>query len=174
MKEVDKIIEARDEAATLSEFLDWLEGRGYQICVWKEFTRHSSEVGDYTQEGFYPRLCSNEQLLADYFEIDLEKVERERVDILRQFRIDYEMAETSTAHHSPPMTDPTNAAPFGCKDCEYAVRRFNGGSGATTCTFLGGERIVSVGVEVPTTRPAECPLEGECENDWVERKELKN
>ena len=43
-----------------------------------------------------------------------------------------------------------------CSGCEHAVRRFNGGRGATTCDLLGG-RIVAYG-RTPTTQPSECPL----------------
>lgn len=66
MREVDKIIEARNESAILSEFLDWLEERGYRICIWKDLVRYSWSIGDYAPSGFCPRECSNERLLADY------------------------------------------------------------------------------------------------------------
>lgn len=87
MKEIDKLRAAKEEAAILSEFLDWLnQDAGFTLCKWRDFVSHSDEVGDYTAEGYYPIQKSYEQLLADYFEIDLQKLEQERQEILDNLR----------------------------------------------------------------------------------------
>jgi len=86
MKEVEKIVAAQERSRTLSEFLDWLSENEYSICRFEEHIRYSEEPGDFTPEGWYPRRKSNEQLLADFFEIDLDKVEEERRQILGNLR----------------------------------------------------------------------------------------
>lgn len=74
MSELDKMSAARVDAAIISEFIDFLEENGYAIC----------EVELHDQ--WWPVRKSYEQLLADYFEIDLKKVEEERRALLEELR----------------------------------------------------------------------------------------
>lgn len=69
---LDRIKEVRKESQTIADFLDWLVGEGYVICV-----RADSEVTPWV-----PSHSSTEQLLAGYFDIDLSAAERERQQIL--------------------------------------------------------------------------------------------
>jgi len=91
-REIDKLIAAHGDAFIIGEFIDWLGESGYRICAFQEFTRHSGELGDCTPAGWYPQRKSYEQLLADYFEIDLKKVEEERREILESIRHEHEGA----------------------------------------------------------------------------------
>ena len=65
------------------------EGRGNRagimvICVW----RGAVQVGDHLAQpaGYYPAGRTTEQLLGDYFGIDLEEAERERQAVLEWLR----------------------------------------------------------------------------------------
>jgi len=68
--ELEKMRGVREESQKIGRFLDWLRGEGLEVC----------KVGG---EPFY---LSIEQLLAKYFEIDLEKVEEERRALLDHLR----------------------------------------------------------------------------------------
>lgn len=74
-----KIIDSGD-AAVVQDFLDWLiEERGYTLCVPKEDSLH----------GYYlpaPSYGGPEQLMADFFGIDRDAVERERRALLDYLR----------------------------------------------------------------------------------------
>ena len=86
MSEIEKIAAVQDKSNLLSSFIDWLGEKGYTICKWQNTITHSNEIGDYTPEGYYPKQQSHEWLLADYFEIDLQKAEAERVAFLENIR----------------------------------------------------------------------------------------
>lgn len=64
------------KAETVQEFFDWLiEERGYTLCVPKEDSLH----------GYYlpaPSYGGPEQLMADFFGIDRNKIETERRALL--------------------------------------------------------------------------------------------
>lgn len=67
--ELDKMKAAREQSRTLTEFVDWLDEQGISLCV----------VGHRD----YERIAeTNERLFARFFDIDLDKVEREREQIL--------------------------------------------------------------------------------------------
>jgi len=74
--ELEKMRGVREESQKIGQFLDWLRGEGMQIV-------------DGDDEPLY---LSIEQLLAKYFEIDLEKVEEERRALLAYQRALNEVA----------------------------------------------------------------------------------
>lgn len=74
--ECEKIVACQDRSRTISEFLDWLQEQKYELCMWD-----NTGVGT-----FYPLVTSKEKLLAEFFEIDLDKVETERRAILDDIR----------------------------------------------------------------------------------------
>lgn len=69
---LDRIKEVHAESVAIGNFLDWLAGEGYVICV-----RTDSGATPWV-----PTYSSIEQLLAGYFEIDLSVAERERQQML--------------------------------------------------------------------------------------------
>lgn len=69
--ELDKMRSVREQAATLSEFMDFLDSENITLC---DEGRHRDE--------YTPIYLSNEKLFAKFFEIDLNKVETERRAIL--------------------------------------------------------------------------------------------
>ena len=77
--ECEKLASAHEESQVLGEFLEWLK-RKYYIC---NFVEESDEV---EEACFYPTHHSIEKLLAEYFNIDLDKVEEERRQILDEIR----------------------------------------------------------------------------------------
>jgi hypothetical protein len=112
--ELDKRAEVLDEARTLSEFYDWLGQQGVHLMVWRtditdtrsclEFNcidgkvsfgssqrdctkcggtgwREVTGIEDWVEDSRRP-----EQLFADYFGIDLNKVEQEQAAILDELR----------------------------------------------------------------------------------------
>jgi uncharacterized NAD(P)/FAD-binding protein YdhS len=72
--ECERLVSVADESHKLGEFLDWLEQR-YTLCT------HDDPEGRY-----WPAFFSKEKLLAEYFKIDLDKVERERRALLNHLR----------------------------------------------------------------------------------------
>ncbi len=67
----DRFVGCVDESRVISPFLDYLRGR----YVFAEYNRR----GDFMRAASVP---SHERLLADYFGIDLDAVERHRARIL--------------------------------------------------------------------------------------------
>jgi hypothetical protein len=73
--ECDKLAKIGKESYKLGEFIDWLREDGIIFCEW---------VKDYD----YPvqRREDTEHLLARYFKIDLDLVEKERGQLLEELR----------------------------------------------------------------------------------------
>lgn len=71
--ELDKMNLIQDKSQEIGRFIEWLGERDPQLylceCAKEE-------------EGFFPVYPNIEKLLAEYFEIDLNKVEKERCDLL--------------------------------------------------------------------------------------------
>ena len=87
--ECEKMAKVSDKSQTIGEFLDWLRGEaGYIIA---EYGADSDKDRD---EGPFPIHKSIEQLLADYFEIDLNKVETEKRKMLDKIRRDANKPDT--------------------------------------------------------------------------------
>jgi len=75
--ELDKMVEIRDESQTISSFLEWLCEKEVVLAKWYE-EEFELELGHITE--------TKEQLLANYFGIDLVKAEKERQAILDNIR----------------------------------------------------------------------------------------
>lgn len=61
-------------AETVQEFYDWLHEQGYRLCKPDE------------DDAYLPTLAQPEQLMADFFGIDRNKIEVERRDLLKKLR----------------------------------------------------------------------------------------
>lgn len=81
--ELAKMEDARPSSQVIGEFLDWLSDKGLTICAFHPTVRNGI---------YHPTHKSIEQTLADYFEIDLNKIENERRQILDEFRAAQEKA----------------------------------------------------------------------------------
>ncbi|MCC3292375.1 hypothetical protein [Arthrobacter sp. zg-Y1110] len=75
----EKLAQAAEESQRIGEFLDWLESKGMQIA---EFVRYPG----YSEPRLEPVSRGFEHLLAEYFEIDLNEVDKERRQILASLR----------------------------------------------------------------------------------------
>jgi hypothetical protein len=76
-KELDKMLAVKDESQSIGNFIDWLHNEGYGICEYEE----ARDMGEWFQTH-----RTIEQLLADYFDIDLDKIEKERTAVLEFVR----------------------------------------------------------------------------------------
>lgn len=75
MTECDKMHAVQNESQVIGNFLEWLlQKQGMVLCS------YCDEIG------LSPMVVNIEELLADYFEIDLNKVEQEKRAILDQQR----------------------------------------------------------------------------------------
>ena len=77
-----KVIES-GEADTLTRFFDWLLERGYTIGSWESV---ESLNFDSSYDEFQPLRIQPEQLFADFFGIDLDRIEVERRALLDALR----------------------------------------------------------------------------------------
>ncbi|MFA7264765.1 MAG: hypothetical protein WC054_00395 [Candidatus Nanopelagicales bacterium] len=77
--ECEKMRAVRNESDVLSDFVDWLGQNG-------RFIGHYVKPKGYSQEIMVLDARSFEQLFADYFDIDLNKVEVERRQMLEDLR----------------------------------------------------------------------------------------
>jgi hypothetical protein len=85
--ECERMAAVQSEADLLSGFLDWLHyEQNIRLCIpHKHQGCKKIECGFY-QDELQPDPRSNEQLLADYFKIDLQKVAVERTAMLEAAR----------------------------------------------------------------------------------------
>ncbi len=77
--ECDKMIGVQDQSDTLTSFVDWLNENGYTICTLEK-------TDGYPREQYIPHRETYEKLFAEYFNIDLNKVEKERRALLEAIR----------------------------------------------------------------------------------------
>lgn len=69
---LDRMLEVRDKSQAIGEFLEWLQQQGYVVC-------------EKTSGHYFPALKSTEELLAQYFGVDLEEAEREKRAVLNYY-----------------------------------------------------------------------------------------
>lgn len=73
--EHEKLEKISDKSQACGEFLDWLSSEGISLCSWHE-----------RDEQYYQDPRTITDLLADYFDIDLDKIENEKRDMLGRLR----------------------------------------------------------------------------------------
>lgn len=83
--EHDKLTAISDESQAIGEFI---ETSDYTLCELKSFTEPLNDAGDTYETGpqFVPVAKSIQQVLADYFGIDLAKIETEKRAMLDALR----------------------------------------------------------------------------------------
>jgi hypothetical protein len=74
--EIDRMELAKKESKIISNFMFWVENSGMRICK-----------VDRTIDRYAPIGIPMEQFLAQYFNIDLEIVEQEKLEVLAYMRI---------------------------------------------------------------------------------------
>jgi hypothetical protein len=77
---LNRIRDVHEDSQKIGEFIDWLCTQGYAIAYYPkgEETRFDQRLSAIPK--------STEQLLAEYFEIDLNQAEKERRAILDEIR----------------------------------------------------------------------------------------
>jgi hypothetical protein len=71
--ESDKLLLVKEKAQIIGLFLEDLYEKGFRVCYRTLFDK---------KEKYYVRSTTIEEMLAEYFEIDLELVEKERMSVL--------------------------------------------------------------------------------------------
>jgi hypothetical protein len=90
--ECNKMLEVNEYSQAIGEFIEWLRTeKHYDITETKRFTEVREQLfSDKTYETeiveTVPIRQSIERLLAEYFNIDLDKVEMERREILKELQ----------------------------------------------------------------------------------------
>lgn len=87
--ECEKLTKVSEESNKIGNFLDWMYSRGLVLCTWEE--NDDEDTNDYLPDILVPaskyRTHSGiENLLAEYFGVDLDKVEKERRALLDWLR----------------------------------------------------------------------------------------
>jgi hypothetical protein len=72
---------AREPHLLLTEFWDWLSGKQYVLAQWTE-----PDPDDIRDQELVPLYTSPEQVFADFFGLDLQKIEAEQRAILDAIR----------------------------------------------------------------------------------------
>jgi len=73
--EHERLHAVKEQSQRLGEFLDWLGENGYFVCEFAE------NYGEYA-----PTSTRIEQILADYFDVDLDAIEREKREMIAELR----------------------------------------------------------------------------------------
>lgn len=74
-----KLSAIKDKSQAIGQFLEWLPEQGITLCgfVGEDKTSHAH---------YYPYQKTIQQLLSEYFEIDLEVLEKEKQQMLEKIR----------------------------------------------------------------------------------------
>ena len=79
--ELNKISEAQPDSQTIGQFLEWLDEKEIILAEWT-----GSDCDECGDECLMRMIRGKEKLLAQYFDIDLVKAEKERQLILDDIR----------------------------------------------------------------------------------------
>jgi len=80
--ELDKMLAMKEKSQTLGEFIHWLENEReprVRLC------QHRGQAGGLIDQ-WLPCLTSRDELMAEFFGIDLQKAEQEKKALLEQIR----------------------------------------------------------------------------------------
>ena len=92
--ELDKMAQFTDRSQAVGEFLDWLLGeRDIVFAKWPKEREEEEEddfADDWPKDRLIPECVNLNMLLAEYFDVDLVKVENERRAILAYLREKHE------------------------------------------------------------------------------------
>ena len=77
--EHEKLKKVQERSQSIGEFIDWLSEKKLCVC---EYIK--DEIVN--EEGWFPANKSTEKLLAEFFNIDLGKIESEKQQMLEEMR----------------------------------------------------------------------------------------
>jgi len=89
--ECEKMQKVKEKSQELGFFLEWLQNK-YTLCEYQNQVTHEYKDEDgndwdtYTPESYFPSRDSINNILANYFNIDLNKVAEEQAQILKELR----------------------------------------------------------------------------------------
>lgn len=87
--ELEKVEQIQDKSQPVGEFLEWLTTeRGIVLAQYHKHTEKCYGIDEFYKCGFnddllYPCRIGIEKLLAEFFHIDLDKVEMERRQLIK-------------------------------------------------------------------------------------------
>lgn len=89
--ELDKMSKVKNQSQKVGEFVDWLQcEKKIVFCKWHEEKGSLFDSDDNCEPfypgGYYPEFLQVEKTLAEFFGIDLDKIEKEKLKILEQLR----------------------------------------------------------------------------------------
>lgn len=103
--EADKVSEHKQDMQVIGDFLTWLFSNRLTLCRWQEKTYYDEEGNQISHkeikernlswfyseyhiedEGFYPVNYNINDLLAEYFNIDMDKYEEEKRQMLENLQ----------------------------------------------------------------------------------------
>jgi len=76
-KEHEKLQTVKDSSQTIGEFIEWCNNKGIFLGEYDRF------------DELVPTRKNTETLLAEFFKIDLKKLEQEKRDMLNACRVNY-------------------------------------------------------------------------------------
>lgn len=87
MTEHDKLAKIQPQSQAIGSFIEWLRSKGVNLMVYHDHSpacldEDGSRACGYGREELEPYRRSIEQMLADYFKIDLAKLEQEKRSML--------------------------------------------------------------------------------------------
>lgn len=82
-KELEKINDVREKSQAIGEFLEWLfSSKNY--CIARYLTDEEEESAEWGEDALIAVLTSVEELLAEFFKINLVEAEKEQRQLLEQ------------------------------------------------------------------------------------------
>jgi hypothetical protein len=88
--ECEKLAKVHEESQKIGFFLEWLFYAKGVLCKWhdarKEWVDEKHDDYFWESQGYYPIRENIDQILADYFEIDMNKIDAERNALLNSIR----------------------------------------------------------------------------------------
>ncbi len=85
--EHEKLHAVKERSQAIGEFLEWLGTNGFHLAKWMKVCAPDGSAGECDEVDQLVQQSFNiENLLAEYFQIDLAKLEQEKRAMLEQIR----------------------------------------------------------------------------------------
>ena len=83
--ELEKINDVHERSQAIGEFLEWLYS-SKKYCIARSLTDEEEESDEWEEDALIAVQAPTEELLAEFFKIDLVQAEKERRELLEQIR----------------------------------------------------------------------------------------